>query len=114
MGRVFNFSPGPAALPLEVLEQVRADIPDWHGTGMSVMELSHRSKAYLAVAEQAESDLRELLGIGDEYATLFLQGGATLQFAQVPMNLSAPGQGVEQVLLGGVFFGADHVDPRDR
>lgn len=100
MSRVWNFSAGPAALPLEVLEQARADIPDWLGTGMSVMELSHRSKAFLAVAQQAEADFRELLGVSDDYAVLFLQGGATLQFALLPMNLAAPGQGVDYLVTG--------------
>ena len=100
MTRVFNFSAGPAALPLEVLEQARADIPDWIGTGMSVMELSHRSKAFIAVAEKAEADLRELMGISDDYAVLFLQGGATLQFAQLPMNLAAADQPVDYLVTG--------------
>lgn len=100
MARVFNFSAGPAALPLEVLEQIKADLPDWLGTGMSVMELSHRSKAFIAVAEQAEADLRELMSIPDDYAVLFLQGGATQQFALLPMNLSAPGQTVDYLVTG--------------
>ena len=91
MSRVINFSAGPAALPLEVLEQAKADLPDWAGTGMSVMELSHRSKIFIALAEESEANLRELMQIPDDYAVLFLQGGATLQFAQVPMNLSRPG-----------------------
>jgi phosphoserine aminotransferase len=100
MSRVFNFSAGPAALPLEVLEQAREDLPDWLGSGMSVMEISHRSKAFLAVAEAAEATLRELLGIGDDYAVLFLQGGATMQFALVPMNISSPGDAVDYLLTG--------------
>lgn len=100
MARVYNFSAGPAALPLEVLEQVRDELTDWQGTGMSVMEISHRSKAFVAVAEQAEADLRELLGIPDDYAVLFLQGGATQQFALIPMNLAAPGQTVDQLVTG--------------
>lgn len=100
MSRVFNFSPGPAVLPLEVLEQARAEIPDWQGCGMSVMEVSHRSKAFIAVAETAEADLRELMGIGDDYAVLFLQGGATMQFALLPMNLSQPGDTVDYLLTG--------------
>ncbi len=100
MTRVFNFSAGPAALPLEVLEQIKADLPDWQGNGMSVMELSHRSKAFIGVAEQAEADLRELLAIPDDYAVLFLQGGATLQFAQLPLNLSAAGQTVDYLITG--------------
>ena len=100
MSRVFNFSPGPAALPLQVLEQAREDLPDWCGTGMSVMEISHRSQAFLGVAESAEQNLRDLLGIGQDYAVLFLQGGATLQFALVPMNLSAPGDTVDYLVTG--------------
>lgn len=90
MSRVFNFSAGPAALPEPVLQQIRNDIPDWQGSGMSVMEVSHRSKAFMAVAEQAEADLRELLGISDDYSVLFLQGGATLQFAMTALNLAGP------------------------
>jgi phosphoserine aminotransferase len=100
MTRVFNFSAGPAALPLEVLEQIKIDLPDWDGNGMSVMELSHRSKAFIGVAEQAEADLRELMAVPDDYAVLFLQGGATLQFAQLPMNLSASGDSVDYLVTG--------------
>ncbi len=100
MARVFNFSAGPAALPLEVLEEAQAGLTDWQGSGMSVMEISHRSKAFIAVAEQAEADLRELMNIPDEYAVLFLQGGATQQFALIPMNLSDEGQTVDQLVTG--------------
>jgi len=100
MNRVYNFSAGPAAIPLPVLEQVRNDIPDWAGTGMSVMEVSHRGKEFVALAASAEQDLRDLLQIPDDYAVLFLQGGATLQFAMVPLNLSAPGQTVDYVNTG--------------
>ena len=85
---VFNFAPGPAALPLEVLEQARDELTDWHGSGMSVMEISHRSKAFLAVAAEAEADLRELLAIPGDYKVLFMQGGATGQFSAIPMNLA--------------------------
>ena len=85
--RVFNFSAGPAALPLPVLEQARDELLEWQG-GMSVMEISHRSKAFMAVAEQAEADLRELLAIPGNYKVLFMQGGATGQFSAVPLNLS--------------------------
>ncbi|HWH46167.1 MAG TPA: 3-phosphoserine/phosphohydroxythreonine transaminase [Burkholderiales bacterium] len=87
MQRVFNFSPGPAVLPQAVLELARDEMLDWHGTGMSVMEMSHRSKEFIAIAEAAETDLRELLAIPRNYKVLFLQGGATAQFAMVPMNL---------------------------
>jgi phosphoserine aminotransferase len=88
MSRVFNFSAGPAALPVEVLEQVRDELLDWHGIGASVMEISHRGKTFLGIAQQAEADLRELLAIPANYKVLFLQGGATAQFAAVPLNLS--------------------------
>jgi len=100
MSRVINFSAGPAALPLEVLEQAKAEMPDWQGSGMSVMEVSHRSKAFIAVAEQAEADLRDLLGISDDYAVMFLQGGATQQFALMPMNLAQPGDSVDYLVTG--------------
>lgn len=86
--RIHNFAAGPAALPLEVLEQARDELVDWRGAGMSVMEVSHRSKAFVAVAEQAEADLRELLAVPAGYAVLFLQGGATGQFSAVPLNLA--------------------------
>ncbi|HEX8945059.1 MAG TPA: 3-phosphoserine/phosphohydroxythreonine transaminase [Gemmatimonadaceae bacterium] len=100
MNRVFNFSPGPAVLPIEVLEQARDEILDWHGTGMSVMEMSHRGKPFISIAEQAEADLRELLSVPDNYKVLFMQGGATLQFAAVPLNLSTAGQTVDYVNTG--------------
>ena len=87
MGRVFNFSAGPAVLPEEVLARARDEMLDWHGSGMSVMEMSHRGKEFVAIAEAAEADLRELLSIPGNYQVLFLQGGATAQFAMVPMNL---------------------------
>ncbi len=98
--RVFNFSAGPAALPLEVLEQIKADLPGWQGSGMSVMEVSHRSKAFVGVAEQAEADLRALLNIGDDYAVLFLQGGATMQFGLLPLNLAKEGETVDYLVTG--------------
>ena len=87
MSRIFNFSAGPAMLPAEVLSRAGDEILDWHGSGMSVMEMSHRGKEFIAIAADAEKDLRELLAIPSNYKVLFLQGGATLQFAQVPMNL---------------------------
>jgi phosphoserine aminotransferase len=89
--RVYNFCSGPAALPVEVLEQAREELTDWHGRGLSVMEMSHRSDDFVGIIRQAESDLRDLLGIPDEYAVLFLQGGASLQFAMVPLNLGRLG-----------------------
>ncbi|MEO8620237.1 MAG: 3-phosphoserine/phosphohydroxythreonine transaminase [bacterium] len=100
MTRIYNFSPGPAVLPIDVLEQAREEMLDWHGTGMSVMEMSHRGKAFVGIAEQAESDLRELLAVPTNYKVLFLQGGATAQFAAVPLNVSAIGQTVDYVNTG--------------
>jgi len=100
MSRVYNFSAGPAALPLEVLERIREDIPDWHGSGMSVMEVSHRGKAFMEVAAKAEQDVRDLLAIPDDYSVLFLQGGATLQFAMAPLNLTQVGDTVDYVQTG--------------
>jgi phosphoserine aminotransferase len=87
MARVYNFGAGPAALPEAVLEQARDELLDWHGTGMSVMEKSHRGKDFIGIHARAEADLRELLGIPGSYKVLFLQGGAAAQFAVVPMNL---------------------------
>ncbi|MBS6955664.1 MAG: 3-phosphoserine/phosphohydroxythreonine transaminase [Enterocloster asparagiformis] len=87
MSRVYNFSAGPAVLPEEVLAEAAAEMLDYRGTGMSVMEMSHRSKAYQTIIDEAESDLRGLLHIPDNYKVLFLQGGASQQFAMVPMNL---------------------------
>ena len=98
--RVYNFSPGPAALPLEVLEQARDEMIDWHGAGMSVMEMSHRGKAFVSIAEQAEADVRELLAIPNNYKVLFLQGGATGQFAGIPLNLTTPESVVDYVNTG--------------
>ncbi len=87
MERIYNFSAGPAALPEEVLEQARDEMLNWQGCGMSVMEMSHRGKEFMGIAAQAEADLRELMGIPANYKVLFLQGGASSQFAMVPMNL---------------------------
>ena len=100
MKRVINFSPGPAVLPVEVLEQARDEMLDWHGTGMSVMEMSHRGKAFISIAEQAEADLRELLAVPANYKVLFVQGGATTQFAAAPLNLSTAAQTVDYVNTG--------------
>lgn len=100
MSRVHNFSAGPAALPAVVLERARDELLDWNGTGASVMEVSHRSPEFVALAERAELDLRELLKISDDYAVLFLQGGATQAFAQVPMNIAASRQSVDYVVTG--------------
>jgi len=87
MSRVFNFSAGPAMLPLEVLERARAELTEWGASGMSVMEMSHRGKQFMSIAEQAEADVRELMAIPDDYRVLFLQGGASSQFAMVPLNI---------------------------
>ena len=87
MTRVYNFSAGPAMLPEEVLRQAQAEMLDWHGSGMSVMEMSHRGKEFMSIAEKAEADLRELMAIPTNYKVLFLQGGASAQFAMIPMNL---------------------------
>ncbi len=84
---IYNFSAGPAVLPKEVLQQAQAELLDWHGSGMSVMEMSHRGKEYMSIQAEAEKDLRELLAIPANYKVLFLQGGASQQFAMVPMNL---------------------------
>ena len=100
MSRAYNFSPGPAALPLEVLETIREDLPDWQGTGMSVMEVSHRGKDFIELAERAEANLRELLGVPADYSVLFTQGGATMQFSMAPMNLAGPDDTVDFVQTG--------------
>ncbi len=89
--RVYNFSAGPATMPVEVLEEVAAEVLNYRGSGMSVMEMSHRSKVYQTIIDEAEADLRELMGIPDNYKVLFVQGGATLQFAMIPMNLMKNG-----------------------
>ena len=88
---VYNFAPGPAMLPREVMEQAQRELLDWNGTGMSVMEISHRSKEFIALAEESEADLRDILKIPGNYKVLFLQGGATSQFSMVPMNLLQEG-----------------------
>lgn len=100
MSRVVNFSAGPAALPLPVLEQVQQELLDWQHTGASVMEISHRSEAFLSLAEQSEADLRELLDIPDDYAVLFLQGGAQMQFSMVPLNLLNESASADYAITG--------------
>ena len=87
MSRVYNFSAGPAVLPEEVLKEAQAEMLDYKDTGMSVMEMSHRSKTFDQIIQEAEKDLRDLMHIPDNYKVLFLQGGASLQFAMIPMNL---------------------------
>ncbi len=100
MARVFNFNPGPATLPLEVLEEVRSELLDYHGSGMSIMEASHRGKEYAAVHEEACANIRRLLGLSDDYAVLFMTGGASAQFALVPMNLLGEGGSADYVNSG--------------
>ncbi len=87
MTKIYNFAAGPAVLPSDVLQQVQAELLDWHGSGMSVMEMSHRGKEFMGIAAEAEADLRELMGIPANYKVLFLQGGGSAQFAMIPMNL---------------------------
>merc|ERR1719428_1001213 len=99
--RVYNFSAGPCAMPLEVLVAAQNDMISYKNTGMSIMEMSHRSKAYVAVAEQANKDLRDVLSIPANYKTFFMQGGATLQFAGVPLNLlGAQGAEADYIVTG--------------
>ena len=98
--RAYNFNPGPGPLPLEVLQQAQSELLDFKGTGMSVMEISHRSKEFEEVVQTAEADLSELLGIPSNYKIMFLQGGASLQFAMVPMNLRAAGASADYIVTG--------------
>jgi phosphoserine aminotransferase len=98
--RAFNFNAGPAALPLSVLERIREELLDWHGTGMSVMEMSHRSPEFEGINAAAEAGLRKHLQIPDDYAVLFLQGGGSMQFSMVPMNLCLPGKPVDLLHTG--------------
>lgn len=100
MSRVFNFSAGPAMLPEAVLQQAREELLDWQGSGMSVMEMSHRGKEFMSIAGQAEADVRALLSIPDHYKVLFLQGGASSQFAMVPMNLTRDQRRVDYINTG--------------
>lgn len=100
MNRVFNFSAGPASLPTEVLERAQKEMLDWNGSGVSVMEMSHRGKDYMSIATKAEADLRELMAIPDNYKVLFLQGGASSQFAMVPINLLGDKTSADYMLTG--------------
>ncbi len=100
MARAYNFSAGPAMLPTEVLERAREEMLDWNASGMCVMEMSHRGKEFMSIAEQAEADLREVLSIPGNYKVLFLQGGASSQFAMVPMNLLRGKQTADYVNTG--------------
>jgi phosphoserine aminotransferase len=100
VSRAWNFSAGPAALPEAVLQRAQAEMLDWNGSGASVMELSHRGKAFMQLAATAEARLRSLLGVPDGYKVLFLQGGATQHFAQIPMNLAAEGDTADYIVTG--------------
>jgi phosphoserine aminotransferase len=100
MARIHNFNAGPAAMPVAVLEKAQAELLDLAGAGMSVMEMSHRSKEFQSIIDGAESGIRRLMGVPDDYAILFLQGGASLQFAMIPMNLRRPGRSADYVDTG--------------
>ena len=100
MNRVFNFSAGPSMLPLEILQQAAAEMTDYHGCGMSVMEMSHRSQEFKEIIETAESDLRDLMNIPENYEVLFLQGGGTLQFSMVPLNLLRDTKKADYIVTG--------------
>lgn len=100
MARVYNFNAGPAALPVSVLEKAQSEMLEIGSAGMSVMEMSHRSKDFAAIIEAAEANVRKLMGVSDDYAVLFLQGGASLQFAMIPMNLRRPGKPADYVNTG--------------
>ncbi|TPG10355.1 3-phosphoserine/phosphohydroxythreonine transaminase [Rhodanobacter glycinis] len=100
MSRVWNFSAGPAALPQAVLERAQREMLDWNGSGASVMEQSHRGKRFIEMAARTEADLRSLLTVSADYAVLFLQGGATQQFAQIPMNLAGDGDSADYIVSG--------------
>ena len=98
--RIYNFSAGPAVLPLEVLEQAQSEITSLNGIGMSVMEVSHRSKHFEPILEAAESGIRELLGVPENYRILFLQGGASLQFSMIPLNFLGAGETADYIITG--------------
>src|SRR5215210_1517396 len=100
MSKIYNFNAGPALLPQPVLEQAQQELRDYHGRGMSILEMSHRSKEYEAVNTQAEAAFKRLLGLDDEYRVLFLQGGASMQFAMVPLNFLPPGAGADYLVNG--------------
>jgi phosphoserine aminotransferase len=100
MNKIYNFNAGPAMLPPPVLEQVQAGLRDYKGTGMSIMEMSHRSKEYEAINAEAEAGFKRLLGVGDDYRVVFVQGGASTQFAMVPMNFLPPGGAADFLMTG--------------
>lgn len=99
--RIFNFSAGPATMPVEVLEEIAAEVLNYRGSGMSVMEMSHRSKVFQQIVDEAEADLRELMHIPENYKVLFIQGGATLQFSAIPLNLMK--NGVADYIVTGAW-----------
>lgn len=99
--RVYNFNPGPSTLPLSVLKQAQSELLDYRGTGMSVLEISHRAKEFEAIVHSAEALFKKLAGVGDEYRVLFLQGGASLQFAMVPLNFLPTGASADYIITGG-------------
>jgi len=98
--RAYNFNAGPAALPLPVLERVREELLDWHGTGMSVMEMSHRSPEFESINDAAEAGVRKVLGVPSDYAVIFVQGGGSMQFTMAPMNLCLPSKAVDVLHTG--------------
>ncbi len=100
MSRIYNFSAGPAVLPVEVLQQAKDEMLDYNGSGMSVMEMSHRGKVYSAIHAEAKANIKELLGVGDDYEVLFLQGGASMQFAMIPMNFLAKDKVADYINTG--------------
>ena len=100
--RIFNFNAGPAVLPLEVLQEAQAELLNFQNTGMSIMEISHRSKPYEAVHNQAIADIKELMKLGDDYEVLFIQGGASMQFDMIPMNFLTAGK-IGNYVVSGSF-----------
>ena len=100
--RIYNFNPGPATLPLEVLKEAQAEFLNFHDSGMSILEISHRAKAYDEVHNQAKADIKELMGLGDDYDVLFVQGGASMQFTMVPQNFAVDGK-IGNYVLSGSF-----------
>ena len=103
MARVYNFSAGPAVLPIEVLKEAQEEMLDYRGCGMSVMEMSHRGKVFDGIIKEAEKDLREIMNIPDNYKVLFLQGGAHQQFSAVPMNMTRNGKAASRFFRGQDF-----------
>ena len=101
MAQVFNFNPGPAVLPPPVLARAQAELLDYQGRGMSILEMSHRSKEFEAINADAERRIKRLLDLGNDYRVLFLQGGASLQFAMVPLNFLHPGTVADYILTDG-------------